>query len=114
MRHDHPTLKSLSNTVGGDESEVADLTCTDKFGGAVPPLHYVVGSFGNVAIDRPKRFRVAIAQLAPHSPVAEKGRVSHDEIGRGPFSPAGSYVSKKRLPRRIIRDWLPGHRMGPC
>src|ERR1035441_9336016 len=85
MRGDDAALEGLAQAVCGDKTEAAGLAGADAFRGAVPPIHHVVGGFGDLAVDRAERLGVAIAEFTAHSPIAEERRVANDELSGRPF-----------------------------
>ena len=77
----------------------------------MPPVHDVVGSFRDLAVDRPERFRVAIAELAPHAPVAQKRGIANDEVCARPFGAPGVDIVQNRTACGVVGNLLSGDRM---
>lgn len=106
MRGHDPPLKGLAQAVGGDETKPPGLARADAFGGAVPPIHHVIGGLGDLGVHRAERLGVAVAEFAAHSPVAQERRVAHDKIGRGPFGAPGVFVNQDRAAGRLVGNFL--------
>jgi hypothetical protein len=101
-------LEGLAQAVGGNKAESPCLAGADAFGGTMPPVHDVVGSLGDVAVDRTERFRVAVAEFAAHSPVAQERRIANDKVGRGPLGPPGVDIGQHGAACRIVGNLLFG------
>ncbi len=62
----HAPVEGLTQAVGGDEAEAAQVAGTRQGGGAFPPVHDIVGGLGDLGPGGAQGLHVAVAECAAH------------------------------------------------